>query len=154
IPAVVEAWSPGERGGNAVADILFGDYNPSGRLPITIPRHVGQLPVYYNSRPSKSYWIKEGWGKKYVDLSPKPLYDFGHGLSYTTFVYRNLTITPKVAGAAGLVEVALEVANTGGRDGEETVQLYINDVVASVSRPIQELRGFQRVPLKRGESQT
>ncbi len=153
-PAVIEAWHPGERGGDAVADVLFGDYNPSGRLSITIPRHVGQLPVYYNSRPSKSYWIKGGWGKRYVDMKPSPLYEFGHGLSYTKFDYRNLEISPRVTGTSGSVEVRVDVTNSGGRAGSEVVQLYLNDVVASVSRPLQELRGFEKIALKPGETRT
>lgn len=146
VPAIVEAWNPGERGGEAVADILFGDYNPSGRLPITIPRHVGQLPVYYNSRPSKEYWIKGGWGRRYVDMKPTPLWEFGHGLSYTKFDYSNLRVSP--------AEVSVDVVNSGARDGSEVVQLYLNDVVASVSRPLKELRGFQKVGLRAGEKRT
>jgi beta-glucosidase len=90
IPAVVEAWLPGEKGGQAVAEVLFGDCNPSGRLAVTVPRHAGQLPVYYNSRPSKTYWTEHGWGKPYVDMAPTPLYEFGYGLSYTEFEYSNL----------------------------------------------------------------
>jgi beta-glucosidase len=154
IPAVVEAWSPGERGGNAVADVLFGDYNPSGRLPITIPRHVGQLPAYYNSRPSKAYWVQGGWGKRYVDMKPTPLYEFGHGLSYTKFDYGNLRLDPKATGRAGTITVSADVTNSGSREGEEVVQLYLNDVVASVSRPLQELRGFRKVGLRPGETKT
>src|SRR5512137_2304626 len=86
-PALVEAWLPGEQGGRAVAEVLFGDVNPSGRLPVTIPRHAGQLPVYYNAKKSKGYWITQGWGRAYVDLEPTPLYPFGHGLGYTRFEY-------------------------------------------------------------------
>ncbi len=151
-PAIVEAWDPGERGGDAVADILFGDYNPSGHLPVTVPRHAGQLPVYYNSKPSKAYWVGQGWGKRYVDMPAAPLYDFGHGLSYTTFEYSGLKISPSVIGPEGEVTVSVEVRNTGKMDGEEVVQLYLHDVVSSVSRPLKELRGFERVPLKTGES--
>ncbi len=101
IPAIVEAWNCGEQGGNAVADVLFGDYNPGGHLPITIPRHSGQLPVYYNYMPSKEYWINQGWGKAYADMPASPLWEFGFGLSYTTFEYSNLQITPKETGPAG-----------------------------------------------------
>lgn len=146
VRAVVEAWNPGERGGDAVADILFGDHNPTGRLPITIPRHVGQLPAYYNARPSKAYWIKGGWGRRYVDMKPSPLWEFGHGLSYTKFDYSNLRVSP--------AEVSVDVTNSGGREGAEVAQLYLNDVVASVSRPVMELRGFQKVLLRAGETKT
>ena len=96
IPAIVEAWEPGERGGEAVADVLFGDYNPSGRLAITIPRSSGQLPAFYNYKPSKAYWAKRGWSKDggYVDMPGTPLYPFGYGLSYTSFKYSNLHVEP------------------------------------------------------------
>ena len=87
VPALVEAWVPGERGGQAVAEILFGDHEPEGRLPITIPRHVGQLPVAYDFKPSRAYWLEHGWGQPYADLDPTPLFAFGHGLTYTTFAY-------------------------------------------------------------------
>lgn len=154
VPAIVEAWLPGERGGLAVADILFGDYNPSGRLSITIPRHSGQLPVYYNYKPSKDYWIRKGWGKRYVDMSAAPLYDFGFGLSYTKFEYSNLQISPKATGPAGEIQVAVNVRNIGQREGSEVVQLYLNDEIASVARPIKELKGFQKVSLKPDETKT
>jgi beta-glucosidase len=113
VSGFVEAWLPGEHGGEAVADVLFGDYNPSGRLPITVPRHAGQLPVFYNSAPSKSYWLNEGWGRPYVDMNPQPLYEFGYGLSYTTFEYRNLEFTPASIVRGGRVQVKLQVANSG-----------------------------------------
>ena len=103
VPAVVDAWLPGEQGGQAVAEVLFGDANPSGKLSVTFPRHVGQLPVYYNYMKSKRYWIKEGWGTRYVDMEPTPLYPFGHGLSYTRFEYSDLQLSPR------------EIAVTGGR---------------------------------------
>ncbi len=154
LPAIVEAWMCGEKGGDAVADVLFGDYNPSGRLPITIPRHVGQLPVYYNYKPSKNYWIEKGWGTPYVDMNPLPLYEFGFGLSYTTFEYTGLTITPSDGEIAGDVHISLEVRNTGNRAGAEVVQLYINDVISSVTRPVKELKGFEKVMLKSGEKKS
>jgi beta-glucosidase len=154
VPAIVEPWLCGEEGGNAVADVLFGDYNPSGRLPITIPRHAGQLPVYYNYPPSKEYWLKNAWGKPYVDLNPEPLYEFGHGLSYTTFEYGNLTLEPSSVDAGGKIAVRLEVTNTGKRMGEEVVQLYLRDPVSSVTTPVKQLRGFQKVALGPGEKKT
>jgi beta-glucosidase len=154
VPAVVEAWLPGEKGGQAVAEILFGDCNPSGRLAVTVPRHVGQLPVYYNSKPSKTYWIEHGWGKPYVDMPPTPLYEFGYGLSYTEFEYSHLTIEPKVAGVGGTVHVRADIKNTGNRSGTEVVQLYIHDVISSVVAPVEELRGFEKVALRPGEMKT
>ena len=150
----VEAWMCGEEGGNAVADVLFGDYNPGGHLPITVPRHSGQLPVYYNYMPSKEYWIKQGWGKAYVDMSALPLMEFGFGLSYTTFEYSNLQITPKETGPAGEVYVSADVKNTGKRDGSEVVQLYIDDVISSMSTPVKELTGFEKISLAAGEKKT
>jgi len=154
VPAIVEAWEPGEHGGEAVAEVLFGDYNPGGHLPITIPRHVGQLPAYYNFKPSKAYWIKEGWGERYVDMPATPLYPFGYGLSYTQFEYSDLRIDPPESGPAGTVRVSVDVKNTGARAGSEVVQLYIRDVLGTVSTPVKQLRGFQRVSLQPGETKT
>lgn len=151
IPVVVEAWLPGEKGGIAVADILFGDYNPDGRLPITIPRHVGQLPCYYNYMPSKEYWMKE---KGYIDMPSSPLYAFGHGLSYTTFGYSNLKISPENPGTATTITVSVDVTNTGSRSGAEVVQLYIDDVISSMTTPVLELQEFRKIWLNPGETQT
>jgi beta-glucosidase len=149
VPAIIEAWRPGEEGGNAVADVLFGDYNPSGRLPITVPRHAGQLPMYYNYSPSKAYWKS---ARGYVDMESSPLYEFGFGLSYTQFEYSDLRIEPRQIPAAGEVRVSVQVKNIGGAAGQEVVQLYLNDVIASVSRPVKALRGFQKVSLQPGET--
>ena len=154
VPALVEAWVPGERGGEAVADILFGDHDPEGRLPVTIPRHVGQLPVAYDFKPSKAYWLKDGWGKPYADLDPTPLFAFGHGLTYTTFVYSNLRLSAPWIGPGGEVEVQVDVENSGARPGHEVVQLYLRDPVASVVVPVQRLRGFEKVALGPGEQRT
>jgi beta-glucosidase len=151
IPAIVEAWLPGEKGGDAIADVLFGDYNPSGRLPITIPRHVGQLPVYYNYMPSKLYWIEHHWGKAYADMPASPLWEFGFGLSYTEFEYSNLQITPTETGPNGVITVSLDVKNVGDRKGEEVVQLYISDVIVSISEPVKELQGFKKISLEPNE---
>lgn len=147
IPAIVEAWMCGEQGGNAVADVLFGDYNPSGKLPVTVPRHSGQLPVFYNHTPSKE-------AKKYIDMPGSPLYHFGHGLSYTSFEYSNLHISPLSILSGGEIQVTLEVKNTGDREGKEVVQLYIKDEVSSVTTPIKQLRGFEKINLKPGEVQS
>ena len=154
VPAVVEAWLPGEKGGQAVAEVLFGDYNPSGRLTVTVPRHAGQLPVYYNAKPSKSYWVEHGWGRPYADMNPLPLYEFGFGLSYTSFEYSDLKIEPKVTGTGGTVRVSADVRNTGDRAGAEVVQLYINDVISSVVTPVKELRGFEKIHLRPDEKRT
>jgi beta-glucosidase len=163
IPAIVEAWIPGERGGEAVADVLFGDYNPSGRLPITLPRHVGQLPIYYNYKPSKAYRIKRHPGPEiagpstgipYVDLPATPLYEFGYGLSYTKFEYTNLRISLAQIEPTDSVHVSTDIRNTGEREGVEVAQLYIHHVTGSVTTPIKQLRGFQRVPLRPSEQAT
>jgi beta-glucosidase len=154
VAAIVEAWLPGERGGEAVADVLFGDHEPEGRLPITVPRHAGQLPVAYDHKPSKAYWLREGWGKPYADMSPEPLFVFGHGLSYTRFAYANLRVSPAAIARDGAVEVGVEVTNTGKRAGKEVVQLYLRDPVASVVVPVQRLRGFAKVALAPGETRT
>ena len=151
VPAILEAWLPGERGGEAIADLLFGDAEPLGRLPITVPRHVGQLPVAYDHKPSKAYWLKQGWGKPYADMSPQPLWAFGHGLSYTSFEYAGLAVAPAQARPGETVHVNVELRNTGTRPGSEVVQLYLRDPIASVSVPVQRLRGYSRVWLQPGE---
>jgi beta-glucosidase len=147
VPAIVEAWMCGEQGGNAVADVLFGDYNPNGKLPITFPRHSGQLPVYYNHAPSKTT-------RNYIDMPATPLYHFGHGLSYTEYEYSNLQITPSSILPGGEVLVSLDVKNIGKREGKEVVQLYIKDEVSSVTTPIKQLRGFHKINLEPGETKS
>src|SRR5579872_4964966 len=156
IPAIVEAWEPGERGGEAVADVLFGDYNPSGRLAITIPRGVGQLPAYYNYKLSKSYWINGGWThtKGYVDMPGTPLYPFGFGLSYTKFEYSNPHVEPAAILPQGSARVSVDVENTGQRAGVETVQLYVRERFTPVATPVEQLRGFARVALNPGQKKT
>jgi beta-glucosidase-like glycosyl hydrolase len=150
VPALVEAWEPGELGGQAVADILFGNYNPSGRLAISIPRHSGQLPVYYNYKPSKAIRMSEG----YVDMPATPLYPFGYGLSYTRFEYRHLRIDPSQIHPGGQARVSLDVKNVGDRPGVETVQLYVHEDYAPISTPVKQLRGFERVALAPGQAKT
>jgi beta-glucosidase len=156
VPAIVEAWEPGEAGGAAVADVLFGDYNPSGRLAITVPRSVGQLPAYYNYKPSKSYWINGGWthDRGYVDMPGSPLYPFGYGLNYTRFQYSNLRIDPAQIDTGGNAQVSVDVENSGQRAGLETVQLYVHERFAPVSTPVKQLRGIERVALEPGEKKT
>ena len=148
VPAIICAWHPGEEGGTAVADVLFGDYNPGGKLPNSWPVTEGQIPVYYAHKPSGR---KSNVWQDYVDGSAKPLYDFGYGLSYTTFKFSNLTISKDKIPASGKVAITCEVKNTGKRAGEEVAQLYINDVLATVTRPVKELKGFARVFLEPGE---
>ncbi len=148
IPAIVEAWNPGEQGGTAVAEVLFGDYNPGGKLPISFPYSVGQLPVNYNQEPG---WHQSG---DYCDGTPSALlYNFGFGLSYTSFKYSNLRLSKPEMGRDGQVEVSVDVQNTGQRAGDDVVQMYIHDPVASVVRPVKELKGFKRVHLQPGERQ-
>lgn len=150
IPAIVEAWQPGTQGGNAIAEVLFGDFNPGAKLPMSFPRSVGQVPIYYNhlntGRPgpqSEVFW------SHYTDESNKPLYPFGFGLSYTSFAYSNLNINEN---DPDNIKVTVTVTNTGKVDGDEVVQLYIHDRVASLARPVKELKGFNKVNIKAGQS--
>ena len=157
IPAIVEAWYPGEQGGNAIADILLGEVNPSGRLNCSYPRSVGHVPVVYDYKPSgrginREPGTPENPGRDYVFSSPAPLFPFGHGLSYTTFEYSDLTIA--APDAEGNIEVTVTVKNTGRRAGKEVVQLYVNDVVSSVTTPVKALKRFAKVGLAPGESRT
>jgi beta-glucosidase len=154
VPALIEAWLPGEKGGQAVAEVLFGDVNPSGHLSVTIPRHAGQLPVYYNMKKSKRHWTRQGWGRAYVDLEPTPLYPFGFGLSYTQFEYGGLELSSKTIAPSQNLEVRVRVKNSGDRAGAEVVQLYVEDVISSVSTPVKELRGFAKVFLQPGETKS
>ena len=147
--AVVQMWYGGEKGGLAIADILFGDVNPGGRLPVTFPRTLGQVPIYYSHGPL-------GRGEKYWDDDGKPQFPFGFGLSYTTFEYSKLKVESSVqaAGMSGEVTVSVGVKNTGSRVGDEVVQVYLSDEQASVARPGMELKGFQRLTLNPGEHRT
>lgn len=141
--AIVEVWYPGEEGGNAVADVLFGNYNPGGKLPITFPKDVGQIPLNYSRKPSSF--------RNYVGMDAKPLFPFGHGLSYTRFEYSSLEISPSSISPMGQVRIRFKLKNSGERMGDEVVQLYVRDMVASVARPVMELKGFKRVSLNPGE---
>ncbi len=154
IPAIVEAWIPGEKGGLAIAEVLFGDYNPGGKLPVTVPRHSGQLPSFYNYMPSKQEWIDNHWGKAYVDMPATPLWEFGYGLSYTSYEYSNLKIAPGRLSPGGEIRISVDVRNTGKRKGNEIVQLYINDQVATLTRPVKELKGFDKISLEPSETKT
>jgi beta-glucosidase len=151
--AVLEAWLPGDEGGNAVADLLFGDENPSGKLPITFPRTLGQVPIHYaHLETGRPFDPGDSYTTRYVDVSNSPLYPFGYGLSYTTFEFGALHLDSARLAPNGTLRATVRVANTGTRAGTEVVQLYVRDEVADVSRPIRQLRGFERVALAPGES--
>lgn len=146
VPAILEGWYLGQETGSAIADVLFGDVNPGGKLPVTIPRSVGHLPAYYSQKPTGQF-------KEYLFTDSTPLYPFGYGLSYTTFSYNNLRVIPEKILSGQNAEVSVEITNTGDCMGDEVVQLYIHDKISSVTRPVKELKGFRRVTLKPGETQ-
>ncbi|GAA3647447.1 beta-glucosidase BglX [Flavivirga jejuensis] len=159
IPAILETWQLGTQAGNAVAQVLYGDYNPSGKLPMTFPRNVGQIPIYYNykntgrpisdtNNPNLVFW------SHYSDVENTPLYPFGHGLSYTTFKYENLVLNKKTFDINESVHISVNVTNTGKVTGKEVVQLYIRDLVASTTRPVKELKEFELIELQAGETKT
>ena len=152
VPSILETWFGGTQAGNAIADVLFGDVNPGGKLPVTFPRSVGQVPLYYNhkntGRPPDA---NNKYTSKYLDLPWTPLFPFGYGLSYTQFKFTNLQLSAQRIGPESRLTVTVEVENVGQRSGDEVVQLYIRDVSASVTRPVKELKGFQRITLRPGE---
>ncbi len=156
IPAIVEAWQLGTQTGNAVAQVLYGDYNPSGKLPMSFPRNVGQVPIYYNYKNTGRPTDKDNnvFWSHYIDVEKTPLYPFGHGLSYTTFEYNNLNLNGEIFKIGDTINVSVELKNTGDRKGKEVVQLYIRDLVGSITRPVRELKGFELVQLKSGETKT
>lgn len=153
VPAILETWFLGSECGNAIADILFGDYNPAGKLPVTFPRTVGQVPFHYNhkntGRPPDQ---ANNYSSKYIDLALSPLYPFGYGLSYTTFEYGKPTISSNTLKVGQTLKITINVKNTGSIDGEEVVQLYVRDLVGSLTRPVKELKGYNKVLIKKGES--
>lgn len=154
-PAILEAWFPGTMAGPAIVDTLFGDSNPGGKLPVTFPRSVGQIPIYYNEkRTGRPFQANNKYTSKYLDVPNTPLYPFGYGLSYTQFRYRDLRVDKPEILASGMVKVSVEVENIGKVTGDEVVQLYISDVAASVTRPVKELKGFKRITLNAGEKRT
>ncbi len=151
VPAIINAWQLGTESGHAIAQVLFGDYNPSGKLPMTFPRSVGQVPIFYNHKNTgRPYDADLVFWSHYIDQTNAPLYPFGYGLSYTAFEYKNLS----VVSSQNTVDVSVTVTNTGDYDGEEIVQLYIRDHHASIVRPIKELKGFEKVSFKKGETKT
>lgn len=155
VPAILNVWFGGTQAAEAIADVLFGDVNPSGKLPSSFPRNVGQIPLYYNHKNTGRPLLGEGFEKfrsNYLDIPNTPLYPFGYGLSYTTFSYGPLTLSADRMTADGSVVASVEVTNTGDLDGAEVVQLYIRDLVGSTTRPVQELKGFEKVMLRAGET--
>lgn len=157
--AILEAWFPGTRGGDAIAQTLYGLSVPSGKLPMTFPRNVGQVPIYYNAKNTGRPYLgledpEQKYKSRYIDVDNSPLYPFGYGLSYTTFSYSNLKLSSKTMGMKGSIKISVDVANTGTYDGEEVVQLYIQDKIGTVTRPVKELKGFKKVFIKQGEKQT
>ncbi|WP_179316096.1 beta-glucosidase BglX [Winogradskyella undariae] len=159
VPAILNVWFPGSEAGLAISDVLFGDVNPSGKLTATFPRNVGQVPIFYNhkntGRPlGNDQGIFEKFKSNYIDVRNEPLYPFGYGLSYTKFDYSNLAINTATIDMNGSVEVSVDVTNSGDYDGKEVVQLYVRDLVGTVTRPVKELKGFQKVEIKKGETKT
>lgn len=157
--AILEAWFPGTMGGNAIAQTLYGANNPSGKLPMTFPRSVGQVPIYYNHKNTGRPYLgasdpEQKYKSRYTDSDNSPLYEFGYGLSYTTFSYGNLKLSTQKLSPNGKLKVSVDVKNTGNFDGEEVVQLYVKDVVGSVTRPVRELKGFNKTLIKKGETKT
>jgi beta-glucosidase len=152
VPTIVQAWALGVETGHALADVLFGDVSPSGKLPVTVPRSVGQVPIYYNHKNTGRPPADVKWTSKYLDLPSSPLFPFGHGLSYTTFDYKDLRLGASTISPAGTLRVSVTVTNTGAREGAEIAQLYVRDEVASVTPPVRKLAGFRRVSLKPGEA--
>lgn len=153
--AILQTWHPGVEAGNAIADVVFGDYNPSGKLTATFPRNVGQVPIYYGIRNTGRPQDGDTFTKfksNYLDVENSPLLPFGYGLSYTKFEYSNLSVSSESFKSGESIEVSVDVSNTGNYDGEEVVQLYLHDVLASITRPLKELKGFKKIFLKKGES--
>ncbi|MBX3021395.1 MAG: beta-glucosidase BglX [Bdellovibrionales bacterium] len=151
--AMLAVWFPGTESGNAIADVLFGDHSPSGKLPVTFPRNEGQIPIYYSHKNTgRPYDGKDKYRSQYLDVANTPLYAFGHGLSYGKFDYSDLKLSSAKIKPTQKLKVSVTITNNGEHDGEETAQLYVRDMVASVTRPVKQLRGFQKVFLKKGES--
>jgi beta-glucosidase len=158
IPAILYTWWLGTEAGNAIADVLFGDYNPSGKLPMTFPRSEGQIPIYYNyyntGRPAPDDDNPARYRSGYIDLQKSPRFAFGHGLSYTTFTYSDLQLSKPAMGANDSIVVTFKLTNSGKVAGEEVAQLYLRDEVASLVRPVKELKDFTKLLLQPGETQT
>jgi beta-glucosidase len=154
IPSIVETWFLGTQAGNAIADVLFGDYNPGGKLPVSFPYAVGQIPVYYNHKNTGRPRLDDSkFVSRYIDIPNEPLYPFGFGLSYTTFDYSEIKLDKREISMNDSLQIAIDIKNTGKYDGEEVVQLYIRDLVGSVTRPVKELKGFKKIMIPSGKSQ-
>jgi beta-glucosidase len=153
VAAILEAWYPGSQGGNGIADILFGDANPSGHLPVSWPRATGVTPLYYSHNLTQAPETAPDFKSRYWDVRSTPLYPFGHGLSYTTFAFDKIKVTP-TAPAGATIDVSVDVANTGKRAGDAVVQLYIHQRAGSASRPVRQLKGFERIALEPGANRT
>lgn len=158
VDSILEIWFPGTIGGFGIADVLFGVYNPSGKLPITFPRNIGQVPIYYNvkntGRPIPLENPNEDYKSNYIDSPNTPLYPFGHGLSYTTFEYSDISLSSNIIGESDILSISVNITNSGNYDGHEIVQLYIHDKVGSITRPVKELKGFSKIFIKKGENKT
>jgi beta-glucosidase len=155
VPAILETWFLGTQAGNAIADLVFGKFSPSGRLPVSFPRSSGQIPVYYNHKNTgRPVSETEYFTSHYLDLPSTPLYPFGFGLTYTSFAYSNLRIEHANLGTGDTLRATVVVHNAGTRAGDETVQLYVKDEVATVTRPVRELKGFNKVRIEAGQSAT
>ena len=154
IPAILETWHLGTQSGNAIAEVLYGDYNPSGKLTMSFPKNVGQIPIYYNHKTTgRPINIEKNvFWSHYSDVSNEPLYEFGFGLSYTSFSYKDLKLSAASLSKDSNIKVSFTLANTGKYEGKEVVQMYIQDLVGSITRPVKELKGFEIVSLKSGES--
>jgi beta-glucosidase len=156
VPAILNVWFGGSQAANAIADVLFGNVNPSGKLPMTFPQNVGQVPIYYSHKNTGRPLATGGWFSKfrsgYLDVSNDPLYPFGFGLSYTTFSYSDIKLSATSFKPGQSIMAKVTVTNTGSLEGKETVQLYTRDLVGSSTRPVKELKGFQKISLKPGES--
>jgi beta-glucosidase len=154
ISAILEAWHPGVEGGNAIADVLYGDANPGGKLPVTWPRTAGQIPIYYARHLTQQPETAKDFKSRYWDIPTSPLYPFGYGLSYSTFKFSNLRVSKPEVKLGESFEVLVDVENTGRRVGDEVAQLYIHQRYGSASRPVRELKGFERITLAPGEKRT
>lgn len=158
VPAILYAWFGGTEAAFAIGDVIFGDVNPSGKLTTTFPQNVGQIPLYYNHKNTGRPLAEGAWFEKfrsnYIDVSNDPLYPFGYGLSFTTFEYSGITLSSTIMDNNSTITASISIKNIGNYDGAEVVQLYIRDIIGSVTRPVKELKGFEKVFLKSGESKT
>ena len=158
VPAILNVWFGGSEAAYAIGDVLFGDVNPSGKLTMTFPKNVGQIPLFYNHKNTGRPLAEGKWFEKfrsnYLDVDNEPLYPFGYGLSYTNFQYSDIALSTPTLGKDGSVTAVVTVTNTGKYDGAEVVQLYIRDLVGSITRPVRELKGFNKIFLRAGESKT